>query len=82
MISSASGAGGIAPSTSASLNSCPWSRIGLLGAGAKPLVRRQPQLLLETLDLERLLAYQRLQRRRIVRQIGRAWWGLVHGPKG
>jgi hypothetical protein len=36
-------------------------------------VRRQPQLLLETLDLERLLTYQRLQRSRIVRQIGRAW---------
>ena len=47
--------------------------VGLLGAGAKPLVRRQPQLLLETLDLERLLTYQRLQRSRIVRQIGRAW---------
>lgn len=36
---------------------------------------------LETLDLERLLAYQRLQRNRIVRQIGRAWWGLVPWPE-
>ena len=59
----------------------PLIGIGLLGAGAEPLVRRQPQLLFEPLDLERLLAHQRLQRSRIVRQIGRAWWGLVHARK-
>ena len=47
--------------------------IGLLGAGAKLLVPGEPQLLLEALDLERLLAHQRLQCRRIVRQIGSAW---------
>src|SRR5258707_41181 len=49
----------------------PLIGISLLGAGAKPLVRRQPQLLFEPFDLERLLAHERLQRSRIVRQIGR-----------
>ncbi len=71
--SSPSPAGALVLSASASLKSCGCAGSAFSELAPNCLCLREPQLLLEALDLERLLAHQRLQCRRIVRQIGSAW---------
>ncbi len=51
--------------------------VGLLGAGAEPLVKQQPQLFLQRRDLVIFDADQRLQLRDIVRQFGVGGCGII-----